>query len=73
MTQQRVVEPVQEWLLAQGRCTGCGESLEEAEKQECQGFWMVICQCERVFIYDARTGVYRRRALRGVSSWRGAY
>ncbi|MBI5465154.1 hypothetical protein HY946_00920 [Candidatus Gottesmanbacteria bacterium] len=65
---KNIIAPVQAWLLSQGRCVGCGMPLKKsppragpprAEKLE----ELVTCKCGRVFVYDGKTGKYRRALL----------
>lgn len=57
---KNIIAPVQAWLLSQGRCVGCGMPLKKG-KVEDEG--LVTCKCGRVFVYEAKTGKYRRALL----------
>ena len=58
---KRIVAPVQAWILLQGKCVGCGRSLALGRKIERQdNTQKVICNCGRIFIFDKRSGRYRR-------------
>jgi len=62
---KRILAPVQAWILLQGKCVGCGKSLSLGRKIERGGnLRQVICSCGRIFLFDKRSGKYRR-ALRG--------
>lgn len=55
---KNIIAPVQAWLLFQGRCVGCGMPLKKSKTEE-----LVTCKCGRVFVYDSKTGKYRRALL----------
>jgi len=58
---KNIIAPVQAWLLARGKCVGCGTDLtsgrREKKKDETE---KVICKCGRIFIYEQKTRKYRR-------------
>jgi hypothetical protein len=58
---KKIIAPVQAWLLAQGKCVGCGELLEGAKKEK-KGADQekVSCKCGRIYIFDLKTKKYRR-------------
>jgi len=61
---KRIIAPVQAWILLQGKCVGCGRSLNLAKKIERpDNSQKVICTCGRIFIFDKRKGKYRRAAF----------
>lgn len=55
---KNIIGPVQAWLLSQGRCVGCGTPLAKPQND-----YLVRCKCGRVFVYDLKTGKYRRALL----------
>lgn len=58
---KNLIAPVQAWLLAQGRCVGCGTPLSKGKKEERKdGKLKVTCKCGRIYIYDPQTKKYRR-------------
>ena len=58
---KRILAPVQAWILLQGKCVGCGQSLSLAKKYERgDNTQKVVCKCSRVYILDKRKGRYRR-------------
>lgn len=67
MELKKTFASIQEWLLKQGRCVGCGQLLEEREKQRQNGIFLVICTCQRTFIYDPGCGVYQRGLVQNPS------
>ena len=58
---KNIIAPVQAWLLARGQCVGCGAPLQNGKhsfhKQDSE---KVTCKCGRIFIYDKKSGKYRR-------------
>jgi hypothetical protein len=60
MNPKKLIEPIQEWLLSQGRCSGCGRSLEECEGQWYDSMMMILCACHRIFMYNPDLDVYQR-------------
>lgn len=64
---KNVIAPVQAWLLSQGRCVGCGRELAIGKKSSRKdGTEKIVCECGRIFIYDAQTKKYRRALLEEV-------
>lgn len=62
-----VIAPVQAWLLSQGRCVGCGRELGEQKSVAWKGGKKkVTCECGRIFIFDPKSGKYRRALLEEV-------
>jgi len=52
--------PLQKWLLAQGKCVGCGRSLSEGQKKPSDGIFLVTCRCHRIFVYQQKENTYHR-------------
>jgi len=64
---KNVISPVQAWLLSQKRCVGCGRMLEKQKSIDTKdGRKKVTCECGRIFIFDPKTGKYRRALLEEV-------
>ena len=58
---KRIIAPVQAWILLQGKCVGCGKSLSLARRTGRKNNTdKVICTCKRIFIFDKRSGRYKR-------------
>jgi hypothetical protein len=58
---KNIIAPVQAWLLASGKCVGCGTPLSRGEKEKKEkGLEKVICKCGRIYMYDSKTKKYRR-------------
>ena len=57
---KNVIAPVQAWLLAQGKCVGCGKLLT---KKQGKDFVKVTCVCNRIYMYDPKSDKYRRATL----------
>lgn len=61
---KRILAPVQAWILLQGKCVGCGRDLSTGYKVEkADNTQKVYCRCGRIFIFDKRTGKYRRATI----------
>lgn len=61
---KRILAPVQAWILLQGKCVGCGRDLTNAYKVERgDNTQKVICRCKRVYIFEKRTGKFRRATV----------
>lgn len=54
---KNMLAPVQAWLLAQGKCVGCGKLLPRNNEKE---LVRVDCECGRIYMYDPAAGKYRR-------------
>lgn len=57
---KNLIAPIQAWLLSQGRCVGCGESLIKGQRRQVRGQTTVTCRCGRIFIHDSKKNTYRR-------------
>lgn len=58
---KNIIAPVQAWLLARGKCVGCGTILTSGLRQKKKdGMEKVICKCGRIFIYEPKSRKYRR-------------
>lgn len=57
---KNIIAPIQAWLLSQGRCVGCGMPLGKGKAEKKSEGTKVFCKCGRIFIYDPKTGKYRR-------------
>lgn len=58
---KKIIAPVQAWILLQGKCVGCGKNLSLGKKAQGKNNTdKVICSCSRIFIFDKRTGKYKR-------------
>lgn len=58
---KKILSPVQAWLLSQGKCVGCGKSLESGKRSKKNDeLEKITCQCGRIFILDQKTKKYRR-------------
>jgi hypothetical protein len=60
MNSKSVIEPLQEWLLDEKVCIGCGRSLEGVRKEHKKRMDFVKCVCNRVFIWEADRDSFRR-------------
>ncbi len=57
---KNIIAPMQAWLLAQGKCVGCGKALA---KKTGKGLVRVTCTCGRMYMYDVAANKYRRATL----------
>lgn len=57
---KNLISPIQAWLLSQGRCVGCGDTLSHGRKSTVKDRELATCRCGRIFVYDPQTGSYRR-------------
>lgn len=57
---KNLIAPIQAWLLSQGRCVGCGNSLSEGAVKKVRDNITVTCKCGRIFIHDTKNQKYRR-------------
>lgn len=61
---KKIIAPVQAWILLQGKCVGCGKNLMLGRKfKRSDNKDKVICSCTRIFIFDKRTGKYKRASI----------
>lgn len=59
-----LLAPVQEWLLKQGLCVGCGTALSEGISRtspKVKGHDEITCKCGRIFLKKGKS--YRRALL----------
>jgi len=62
---KNIIAPIQAWLLATGKCVGCGKPLNKGQKiDRGDGTEKVVCKCGRIFIYDKKTKKYRRALIK---------
>ncbi|OGD61885.1 hypothetical protein A2160_00800 [Candidatus Beckwithbacteria bacterium RBG_13_42_9] len=60
MVIKSIIGPVQAWLLASGKCVGCGMPLSRGKIiNQKNGTQKIICKCGRIFIKE-KDGKYRR-------------
>jgi predicted nucleic acid-binding Zn-ribbon protein len=57
---KNLISPIQAWLLSQGRCVGCGDTLSHGQKSSVKGKELVTCRCGRIFVHDSKKDIYRR-------------
>ena len=58
---KNIIAPVQAWLLATGKCVGCGMPLSQGKKGKMKdGNVKITCKCGRIFVYNPKTKKYRR-------------
>jgi hypothetical protein len=55
---KNIIAPVQAWLLAQGKCVGCGKPLPKKSGEN--NMVKVTCVCGRIYMYDVASNKYRR-------------
>lgn len=63
MAIKKIISPLQTWLLAHGRCVGCGASLTKGARKPEGKDEKVICKCGRVFLFNRKSQKYRRALL----------
>jgi len=62
---KKILAPVQAWILLQGKCVGCGKNLSLGRKIERpDNTQKIICTCGRIYIFDKRSGKYKRAAFK---------
>lgn len=57
---KNLIVPIQLWLLSQGRCVACGESLENGKKHFANKKSLITCRCGRMFVHNTEKNTYRR-------------
>ena len=57
---KNLISPIQQWLLSQNRCVGCGEDLDKGKKSENKDLTLITCRCGRIFVQNLQTGLCRR-------------
>lgn len=57
---KNLISPIQAWLLSQGRCVGCGESISKGFTKKVKNLNTVTCRCGRIFVHDQVKKTYRR-------------
>lgn len=64
---KNVIAPIQAWLLSQGKCVGCGNSLSTGKvKKHAKGEQVTCKKCGRIYIRDLKTNKYRRALIEEV-------
>lgn len=67
MDNRKLIEPMQMWLLMQGRCVACGRELQYQRRQGANGKTLVTCRCNRVFVKEDSLVGYRRATLEDIA------
>ncbi|NMC35826.1 hypothetical protein GYA49_02160 [Candidatus Beckwithbacteria bacterium] len=49
---KHIIKPVQQWLLKNKQCVGCGRPLTLAKTKKLKGKTLVFCACGRIFIKE---------------------
>jgi len=61
---KKLIAPLQQWLMSQGKCVGCGRELNEAKHKEYKkNEELVYCQCNRVYMFTKSNKAYRRALI----------
>jgi hypothetical protein len=50
---------IQDWLLDQNKCIHCGRNLLRLKKERKNGFELIKCKCERVYVWEYKINVMR--------------
>lgn len=67
MNLKQIIKDVQEWLMMEGRCEGCGRLLSEAKVVDNQGKEeFIVCECSREYGYNSNLKVYERFLAEGL-------
>lgn len=59
---KKLIEPLQKVLVQKKMCPACTRPLSKATLKESRsnGTELIVCECERVFIFDRDLDIYRR-------------
>jgi DNA-directed RNA polymerase subunit RPC12/RpoP len=57
---QQIFLPVQQWLLEQGKCVGCGMSLADGEREPMAGGEVITCGCGQRYFHLPKANLYKR-------------
>jgi len=57
---QQIVAPLQQWLLEQGRCVGCGTLLSSRKSETKSGGEVIACSCGESYLYLPKTHLFKR-------------
>ncbi|MBI3384784.1 hypothetical protein HY030_01155 [Candidatus Gottesmanbacteria bacterium] len=58
---KNIFAPIQEWLLTNKQCVGCGTPLAKGKRQaQNPNTEKITCKCGRIYIYDLKNIKYRR-------------
>lgn len=61
---KKLIAPLQQWLMSQNKCVGCGRELSVAEhKDHGKNEELVYCQCKRVYMFTKSNKAYRRALI----------
>jgi len=66
---KQLIEPIQMWLLGNGRCVGCGKEITKSAKVSKKNAAedILTCECSRVYIFDKKRATYRRALMSDLS------
>lgn len=57
---KKFIAPIQNWLITQNRCVGCGMPLSQGHVQKGKSGKIIVCKCKRMYRYDEVKKEYRR-------------
>ena len=57
---QQIVAPLQQWLLEQGRCVGCGSLLSPKKNVAKPGGEVIVCACGESYFYLSKANLFKR-------------
>ncbi len=58
---KNIIAPIQQWLLTNKQCVGCGMPLAKAKREtKNKSEEKITCKCGRIYIYEVKTINYRR-------------
>lgn len=58
---KNIFAPIQQWLLTNKQCVGCGMPLGKAKRQTInKSEEKITCKCGRIYIYEVKNNKYRR-------------
>lgn len=66
MDSNLIITPIQDWLLSEGKCVGCGRSLDRVGRERKNGHSFVTCVCRRVFVWEPERESFRRANLEDI-------
>ena len=58
---RNIFAPIQQWLLTNKQCVGCGMPLGKGKRQaKSKSEEKITCKCGRIYMFDVKTATYRR-------------
>ena len=64
-----VIQPIQDWLLSNGKCITCGRNLLLQKRKRLNGHFLVSCACDKKFLYDPKNTSFEKVFMHDIDAF----